>query len=650
MLLLSLFICWYVRNVNRWYRWLLRLSGGASRTGVFLFDLLFAIISFITACLLVFEFNLAKHSDSIWTGLILLLSLRIIAAFSLQTHSLIIRYIGEKDLVKVFVAILGASLSFLLVVMVWEGVFPERRFKALVLVDFLLLIFMSGSFRVFLRLASDLFSRSNSKHTVKQNTIILGAGELGAMTERVLRKNKNHPYRIVGFIDDNPDLEGSYLDGIRIYGGNQDLARIFQHLNVEVGIIGINNLDEDRRLDFITQCLASNVKVLKVPPTEDWINGDLAQRLSDINFDDLLSRPPIKLDKDRIRDSYNDRVILVTGCAGSIGSEITRQLLVHQPKLVIGLDNAESPLAEFSASLSDEPRFKGVIGSILDENLVEQLFVNFRPMVVFHAAAYKHVPVMEDYPAEAIKTNVHGTRILADMSCRFGVEKFVMISTDKVVKPSNVMGASKRLAEIYAQSMSLRPKNMTQFITTRFGNVLGSNGSVVPIFKKRIEQRKPIQVTHPDVTRFFMTIQEACQLVLEAGAIGEGGEILVFDMGRPVRIYDLARKMIHMAGLIPDQDIPIEFCGLRPGEKLHEELLDNGEKKIPTHHPKILKASVRPQDYREVLEAIDLLVNIALAGAPEEILVLKMQELVPDYKPNNTRYPAVVDPTQQNAK
>ena len=615
------------------YRRLLALSGNTSRIIIFIIDLVLATISFTTACLLVFEFDLAAHGESIWKGLSLLIVFRIIASYIFQTNSLIIRFIGEKDLRKVVYAVLGASLAFLLIVQLWPDVFPERRFKALILVDFLLVLILMGGFRVFLRMAADLLSR-NRKDTSRQNTLVYGAGELGAMIERVLRNNHNHSYKIVAIVDDDPKLHGQQLNGIRIYDRNRVFPDLIHQLQVQVAIIGINRIEEKSRLEFINQCLDENVRVLKIPASETWINGDLSiGQLRAINYEDLLSRPPIVLDVEKIHKSLKDRVILVTGCAGSIGSEIVRQLLTYNPAQIIGLDHAETPLADFDLSLGQGNCFKPVIGSIQDEQFVEQLFKTYRPTIVFHAAAYKHVKVMEAYPSEAIKTNINGTRIVADLASKYDVDKFVMISTDKVVNPSSVMGASKRIAEIYVQSLNSVPENQTQFITTRFGNVLGSNGSVVPIFKAKIENRLPIQVTHPEVTRFFMTIPEACQLVLEAGVIGKGGEILVFDMGEPVRILDLANKMIRMAGLVPHQDVPIIFTGLRPGEKLHEELLASGEGLKPTHHPKILKAAVRTQVYEEVNYITGLLVHTTSTGASPEMLIRMMQDMVPEYTP-----------------
>jgi FlaA1/EpsC-like NDP-sugar epimerase len=375
---------------------------------------------------------------------------------------------------------------------------------------------------------------------------------------------------------------------------------------------------------------------------ENWINNSLnIGQLTNINFEDLLNRPPIKLDQEGIRSSIKGKVVLVTGCAGSIGSEIVRQLLSYKPGVLLGLDQAETPLADITLELKKEVasgQFLPIIGDVREEALLVSVFERYRPDYVFHAAAYKHVPIMEQHPLEAVHTNIKGTMNVASLASNYGVEKFVMISTDKAVNPSNVMGASKRIAEIYVQALNYLSDHNTQFITTRFGNVLGSNGSVIPIFKRQIEQRLPLTVTHPDITRFFMTIPEACQLVLEAGAMGKGGEIFVFDMGKPVKILDLANQMIKLSGLIPGQDIEIKFSGLRPGEKLYEELLDNQEDLIETHHEKIKKASVRINDYALVKELIDQLVSMANDKSDPMDLVALMKYIVPEFISRNSVY------------
>ena len=377
--------------------------------------------------------------------------------------------------------------------------------------------------------------------------------------------------------------------------------------------------------------------MLSVPPVSKWINGELSlNQLKSIQIEQLLERNAIKLDVSLIEQQLQNKVILVTGAAGSIGSELVRQILHFNPKKVVLLDNAESPLHEISLELSEkytDEKFEVVMGDVRNPDRMRNVFNSFKPQVVYHAAAYKHVPMMENNPSESILTNVLGTKIVADLAVEFKIEKFVLISTDKAVNPTNVMGASKRIAEIYTQSLG--KKTGIKFITTRFGNVLGSNGSVIPRFRKQIEQGGPITVTHPDITRFFMTIAEASQLVLEAGCMGEGGEIFVFDMGKQIKIVDLARKMIQLSGLNEERDIKIVYTGLRPGEKLYEELLASAENTMPTHHPQILIGKVKQYNFEEIAQKIETL--ISLFHSQNNIdSVTAMKNLVPEFKSNNS--------------
>jgi FlaA1/EpsC-like NDP-sugar epimerase len=405
-------------------------------------------------------------------------------------------------------------------------------------------------------------------------------------------------------------------------------------------------------------CLQRNIKVLTLPPIETWINGQInSKQIKEINIEDLLERLPIQINNEAINQQLIGKRILVTGAAGSIGSEIVRQLIKFSPQMIILCDQAETPLYEIHMELMEanpNRTFHAFIGDVRDDARMEQLFKSFKPHYVYHAAAYKHVPLMEHSPAEGVRTNVLGTKIIADLAVKYGVEKFVMISTDKAVNPTNVMGATKRIAEIYVQSLFhyQYQKNIqnfndsatseqetlgTKFVTTRFGNVLGSNGSVIPRFKGQIERGGPITVTHPEITRFFMTIPEACRLVLEAGSMGKGGEIFIFDMGKSVRIVELAKKMIRLSGLIPNQDIAIEFSGLRPGEKLYEELLNDKELAVPTHHEKIMVAKVREYAFMKVKEMIDELIHLS-SGFNDRQVVMKMKQLVPEFKSNNSIY------------
>ncbi|HRI41869.1 MAG TPA: nucleoside-diphosphate sugar epimerase/dehydratase, partial [Bacteroidia bacterium] len=439
--------------------------------------------------------------------------------------------------------------------------------------------------------------------------------------------------------DDNPAKAGKTLEGIRIYRADTELEELLHANVIDHLILSIQNVPAPAKQALVEKCLAFGVNVLNVPPVTTWINGQLSfNQIRNIRIEDLLERPPIRLDTEEIRRQLEGRVILVTGGAGSIGSEVVRQLLPFHPKKVIVLDQAESALYDLELELQERYKFRQfetVIADVRQIDRMRRVFEAFHPQVVFHAAAYKHVPVMEHNPSEAILTNVHGTRVTADLAHEFGVEKFVLISTDKAVNPTNIMGATKRIAEIYCQSLGT--VSATRFITTRFGNVLDSNGSVIPRFRKQIESGGPVTVTHPDITRYFMTIPEACQLVLEAASMGKGGEIYLFDMGTSVRIYDLAKKMIRLAGLTLDKDIRIEITGLRPGEKLQEELLADKETSLPTHHEKILVAKVRPYDFKVIQSDIEELVSL-FSTQRNDAIVRKMKQMVPEYVSANSEF------------
>jgi FlaA1/EpsC-like NDP-sugar epimerase len=444
-------------------------------------------------------------------------------------------------------------------------------------------------------------------------------------------------YKIVAFIDDNKKKDGTRMEGVTVSHSSR-LEALIRDEGVNNLIIAIQQPNEENRQHVVEVCLANGVKVSKVPTPKSWINGEFStKQISRVNIEDLLGRSPIVLDENRISNQLTGQTILVSGAAGSIGSGLVKQIARYNPRKLILLDQAESPLYDLQIELGATQQnlnFEVVIGDIRSAERMERVFDFFRPDFVFHAAAYKHVPMMENNPSEAVLTNVLGTKNLVDLSKRFEVKKFVMISTDKAVNPTNVMGASKRIAEIYAQMAN--KEGLTCFVTTRFGNVLGSNGSVIPLFQRQIEQGGPITVTDERVTRFFMTIPEACQLVLEAGSMGEGGEIFVFDMGESVKIIDLAKKMVQLSGLQLGKDIEIRVTGLRPGEKLYEELLAKEENTIATHHPKILKAKVREEDVAQI-DAINTLIGLFETQKNDEI-VAKMKQIVPEFISNNSDY------------
>ncbi len=471
----------------------------------------------------------------------------------------------------------------------------------------------------------------------KQRVIIYGAGEAGLHAKSAIDRDAGLKYKVIAFVDDDPQKHGKKLQGISIFP-YEKLDDLLQNQVVAHVILSIQKISNEKKKLIIDTCYNRNVKVLVVPPVTRWINGELSfKQIKRVKIEDLLERNEIQFDYDKIKSIVSDKTILITGAAGSIGSEIVRQLIPFSYKKLILLDNAETPLYyinnEVSAML-DSKKFEIVIGDICNQKKMESVFDDFSIDIVFHAAAYKHVPLMEENPSEAVRTNILGTKILADLSMKKNIDKFIMISTDKAVNPTSVMGASKRAAEIYVQTLNKNSK--TKFITTRFGNVLGSNGSVIPLFRKQIESGGPITITHPEVTRFFMTIPEACRLVLVAGSLGEGGEIFMFDMGESVKIYDLAKKMIRLSGLTLGKDIQIQFTGLRAGEKLYEELLADKEKTIPTQHQQIMIAKVRDYEMSEVDSAIENILVNNYSG--DENLVAMLKELIPEYKSQNSSF------------
>lgn len=461
------------------------------------------------------------------------------------------------------------------------------------------------------------------------------------MAKRSIEADMTSQFRVVAFLDDNRQLAGKSSEGVQIYNFNKKFEYVIEKYNPKELIIAIPEIAGYKKKKVIEMGLQHNLVIKNVPPIDKWINGEFSfNQIKNVNVSDLLGRDPISLENKNIKHAIRGKIVVVTGAAGSIGSEIAKQCIEYDPKYLVLLDQAETPLYELEYSLN-RPNVEVMIGDVANEGRMRQMFKAYKPDIVFHAAAYKHVPLMEDNPYEAINTNVFGTRILANLAVEFEAEKFVFVSTDKAVNPTNIMGASKRMAEIYVQSfnniLDLSHENHTKFITTRFGNVLGSNGSVIPRFKQQIEEGGPLTVPHPDITRYFMTIPEACQLVLEAGAMGNVGEIYIFDMGESVKIVDLARKMIKLSGFQEGKDIEIVFTGLRPGEKLTEELLNQKEQTIGTHHPKIMVAKVRKFDFDEVTEIIEGM-NKNKDKLTNRLIVTSMKQMVPEFISNNSVY------------
>lgn len=607
------------------------------RWSILIIDLIICAFSLTLAFFLRFNFKSIPPNELANFPIVyaLVLSVRLIAFIFSKTYKGVVRYTGAKDASRIFVIVLLSSF-FLFII----NLFTRQSILGYYIVPHSVIV-IDGLVTIFIMISSRLAIKAiyfENKNPEKEKTqvIIYGAGESGIITKRTLDRDAAVRYKVVGFIDDDEKKKGRSLEGVFVYPASK-LGELIKDNTVESVIISIQNLPPHKKNSIIDECLQYGVRVLNVPPVAKWINGELSfNQIKSINIEELLERDPIKLDNALINGQINNKVILITGAAGSIGSELARQCAKFEPTLLVLLDQAESPLHELELEFNEKgilSKHEVVIGDVRNKDRMRHVFSTFKPHIVFHAAAYKHVPMMENNPSESILTNILGTKTVADLSVDFNVQKFVMISTDKAVNPTNVMGASKRIAEIYIQSLG--KTSSTKFITTRFGNVLGSNGSVIPRFKKQIESGGPITITHPDITRFFMTIPESCQLVLEAGCMGKGGEIFVFDMGQSVKIIDLARKMIKLSGLKEDRDIKIVYTGLRPGEKLFEELLASSENTLPTHHKQILVGKVREYEFAEVIKFINEL--ILLFNTQDNVLIVsKMKDIVPEFVSNNS--------------
>jgi FlaA1/EpsC-like NDP-sugar epimerase len=555
----------------------------------------------------------------------------------------IIRYTGIQDGVRIFYMLVinlflvtGANLIF--------NYNTQHNFLpySVILIAFLSSFLFLFNYRL---LVKYIFAYYKNALRKRSNVLIYGAGQSGMITKQVIDSSDN--MRVVGFLEDDGNKIGKFLSGSHIYGNNEALGidEMLIALNVDELVITVKDLQFERKNEIVDACLRNQVKVRTIPPIERWVKGELSlNQIKQVNIEDLLGREAIKISNENVSRELAGKVICVTGAAGSIGREIVLQVLNYRPQKVVLIDQGESALYEIERELNVLQSGIAIfpyLADITNTERIKHIFQEHKPHIVFHAAAYKHVPMMESNPSEAVLCNVLGTKNLADLSVECKVEKFVMISTDKAVNPTNVMGCSKRISEIYVQSLNnhldASGSRHTLFVTTRFGNVLGSNGSVIPLFKKQIQEGGPVTVTHPEITRYFMTIPEACQLVLEAGAMGRGGEIFIFDMGNSMRIVDLAKRMIRLSGLEPNKDIDIVFTGLREGEKLYEELLSDKENAIPTHHPKIMKAKVREYGFNDTNNYVELFWDL-VNDKNELKMVALMKELVPEFKSNYSRY------------
>lgn len=611
---------------------------------VLAFDVLIVIASWIVAYFLRFNFNYTTIATNFNSGeLVLIIPVILLCFWKSKSYSGILRHSTTQDVMRIISSMFCTGI--ILTIVSFAGrYFQFPSFLIIPVSVLIIMVTIASTLLIFSRLLAKILFRiykKDNRESVK--IMIFGAGQLGQITRNALLMDESNPIDIVGFIDDNPSLKKKYSAGVPVYSAEVAFREIIPRKQVSELIFAIDpsKLTYKRKREITDLCLEQNITVKEVPMVNQWINGELNfKSIRRINIEDLLGRDAINLNCKEISEGLQNSVVLVTGAAGSIGSEIVRQLIDFNVKQVILVDKAESDLFHITNEIKSkrkEANFKAIVGDVTNREKMEKIFSAYRPSIVFNAAAYKHVPLMEEFPCEAIRVNTGGTKILANLSVNYGVDKFVFISTDKVVNPTNVMGASKRISEIYIQALSQSGEFSTKFITTRFGNVLGSNGSVVPLFKKQIEKGGPVTVTHKDITRYFMTIPEACQLVLEAGFMGRGGEIFVFDMGEPVKIYDLAEKMISLSGFIPHKEIKIEVTSLRPGEKLYEELLDNKEELLTTHNDKILIGKVRPHDFAVVSKKINHLLQ-DIDKKEKCLLVKEMMEIVPEFKPSNSSY------------
>jgi len=618
---------------------------------IFFLDLTSAIIAFLIAYYIYQDTkNLQFSPNDFASAFLLCLGATIVSFAVFKLYAGIVRYTSSTDSIRILssnlltVIILFGTKLFLLALRL-----PNIIDSSLIIIYSLLLFVGLVIYRTSIKV---FFQYSRTAKKIKKNVLIFGAGELGIAVKRTFDHDLTTNKVIVGFLDDNPTKVGKSIDGVRIFK-SEFLVNVINKLSVDELIIATPSLVSDKKAQIIEICLEHNISVLTIPPAKQIMNGDFSvNHIKNVKIEDLLERAPIQIDNESISEQLKGKRVLVTGAAGSIGSEIATQISKFGPQVIILCDQAESPLHNLHLDLQEKFKdqiYHTFIADVKNYDRMHYLFEEFKPQIVYHAAAYKHVPMVEDHPIEGVRTNVLGTINLANLAVEFKTKKFVFVSTDKAVNPTNVMGATKRIAEIYVQALNnkLEKENVeqrTKFITTRFGNVLGSNGSVIPRFREQIEKGGPVTVTHPDITRYFMTIPEACQLVIEAGSMGEGGEIFVFDMGKSVKIVDLAKKMIKLSGFEPNKDIEIKFTGLRPGEKLYEELLNDLENTLTTHHEKIMIAKVRENCFEEVKSQLDTLFEMVNTQQSTSI-VRQMKVIVPEFKSQNSIYESLDHPT-----
>ena len=632
-----------IRNLSYLPRWI-----------IVLFDISVLVLAFFGTYILFKGTGLDYIiSTRNFTFVGILFGINIFFFWLFRTYSGIIRHSSYIDALKLLFSQVGVLITLVLLNFLHQVFYGTKIFLNTGLFINMVLAFCGlFLYRVAVKQVFEHYFADKSNVQLTR-TIIFGTDANAISVAKALKLEVPSRFKIVAFVDKNNQNASKRMLDLPILTQKKKLPTLMRSIGAEGVIIADKSLSKEERLLIVEQCLEFNYKVYIVPLITDWENQkEISQKVKKLQIEDLLDRKPIVLDSKSISKQLKDKTILVTGAAGSIGSEIVRQVMLFNPKRIIVLDQAETPLHHLFLEMNameSKTKMQFVVADIRNQEAMDHVFKTHQPQVVFHAAAYKHVPLMEENPSQAILTNIQGTKIIADLSCKYKVKKFVMVSTDKAVNPSNVMGASKRIAEKYVQSLQLQSvlnpeQHNTKFITTRFGNVLGSNGSVVPLFTKQIATGGPITITHPDIIRYFMTIQEACQLVLEAGVMGKGGEIYIFDMGKPVKIIDLARKMIKLAGFIPEVDIKIKIVGLRPGEKLYEELLNDTSKTIPTHHEKIMIAEEINEEFLNLHCNIEKLLQSAAHYNDDESVSL-MKIIVPEFKSMNSTF-EVLDKVQ----
>ena len=611
---------------------------------ILLIDVLIIVVSSLLAYALRYDFRSIFLESStidktiVWTVIVNLVFFRVF-----RTYSNVLRFSSFIDIMRIFVS-LTVSYALLMISSVLLASYLDIRLApvSVLFMAYIISFAIMSCSRIVVKMFYELLNFDGS-HSA--NVFIYGAKEAGVNIAKALRVNLRNHYRLRGFIADEPELINKVMMGVKVFPNDESLIDVLNDRDVHTIIISPAKMEELKKSDMADRLLAHNIKLMTAPPLSEWSGQTLNRtQLKEIQIEDLLQRDPIEIDIHKVASHLEGKRVMITGAAGSIGSEIMRQVASFNPYKLILVDQAETPLHDIRLELQDRWRdidAETIIADISNATRMEDIFKEYQPQYIFHAAAYKHVPMMEDNVSESIQINVFGTRTLADLAVKYGAEKFVMISTDKAVNPTNVMGCSKRICEIYVQSLAkkLQEKggHVTQFITTRFGNVLGSNGSVIPRFRDQIQRGGPVTVTHPEIIRYFMTIPEACRRVLEAGSIGNGGEIYIFDMGKPVKIVDLAKRMISLSGRT---DVKIEFTGLRHGEKLYEELLNVKELTKPTYHEKIMIATVREYDYDEVKQRIQKLIEVSYTYDQMQI-VAAMKDIVPEFISKNSCFEAL---------